>query len=64
MFKNNIKNKNKIIIQDNYIKNYGIGAQILKSLNIKDMILVTRSKKKVISLDGYGLKIIKQEILK
>jgi hypothetical protein len=28
------------------------------------MILVTRSKKKVVSLDGYGIKITKQEILK
>jgi GTP cyclohydrolase II len=28
------------------------------------MILVTRSKKKVIGLEGYGIKITKQEILK
>jgi 3,4-dihydroxy 2-butanone 4-phosphate synthase/GTP cyclohydrolase II len=49
---------------DKLIKNYGIGAQIIKSLNIKNMILVTRSKKKVVGLDGYGIKIIKQEILK
>tara|TARA_B100000029_G_scaffold166032_1_gene162260 strand:+ start:3355 stop:4449 length:1095 start_codon:yes stop_codon:yes gene_type:complete len=46
------------------IKNYGIGAQIIKYLNIKKMILVTRSKKKVIGLDGYGIKITKQEIIK
>ncbi|MDC6465436.1 3,4-dihydroxy-2-butanone-4-phosphate synthase [Pelagibacteraceae bacterium] len=46
------------------IKNYGIGAQIIKSLNIKKMILVTSSKKKVIGLDGYGIKITKQEIIK
>ena len=50
--------------QDKLIKNYGIGAQILKSLNIKNMILVTRSKKKVVGLDGYGIKITKQEIIK
>ncbi len=49
---------------DKLIKNYGIGAQIIKSLNIKNMILVTRSKKKVVGLDGYGIKIYKQEILK
>ncbi len=46
------------------IKNYGIGAQIIKFLNIKKMILITRSKKKVIALDGYGIKITKQEIIK
>ena len=50
--------------QDKLIKNYGIGAQIIKALNIKNMILVTRSKKKVIGLEGYGLKITRQEIIK
>ena len=50
--------------QDKLIKNYGIGAQIIKSLNIKNMILVTRSKKKVVGLEGYGIKITKQEIIK
>ena len=49
---------------DKLIKNYGIGAQIIKMLNIKKMILVTRSKKKVIGLDGYGIKITMQEIIK
>jgi len=49
--------------QDKLIKNYGIGAQIIKSLNIKKMILVTRSKKKVVGLEGYGIKITKQEII-
>ena len=49
---------------DKLIRNYGIGAQIIKSLNIKNMILVTRSKKRVIGLDGYGIKIAKQEIIK
>ena len=48
--------------QDKLIKNYGIGAQIIKSLGIKSMVLVTRSKK-VVGLDGYGIKIKKQEIL-
>ena len=60
-FKSDKKNK---IGADKLIRNYGIGAQIIKSLKIKNMILVTRSKKKVVSLDGYGIKIVKQEILK
>ena len=50
--------------KDKLIKNYGIGAQIIKSLKIKNMILVTRSRKKVVGLDGYGIKITKQEIIK
>ena len=49
--------------KDKLIKNYGIGAQIIKALKIKKMILVTRSKKKVVGLDGYGIKINKQEII-
>ena len=50
--------------QDKLIKNYGIGAQIIRFLGIKKMILVTRSKKKVVGLDGYGIRIIKQELIK
>ena len=50
--------------KDQLIKNYGIGAQIIKSLHIKNMILVTRSRKKVVGLDGYGIRITKQEIIK
>ena len=50
--------------KDKLIKNYGIGPQNIKALNIKKMILVTRSKKKVVGLDGYGIKITKQEIIK
>ncbi|MFL2897313.1 MAG: 3,4-dihydroxy-2-butanone-4-phosphate synthase [Candidatus Pelagibacter sp.] len=48
---------------DKSIKNYGIGAQIIKDLNIKNMILITSSPKKVIGLDGYGIKIKKQELI-
>ena len=48
---------------DKLIRNYGLGAQILKNLKVKKMILVTKSKKKVIGLDGYNLSITKQEII-
>ncbi len=49
---------------NNILRYYGIGAQMIKDLGIKNMILVSRSKKKIIGLDGYGIKIIKQEIIK
>ena len=49
---------------DQLIRNYGIGAQIIKSLKIKNMILVTRSPKKVVGLEGFDIKIVKQEIIK
>ena len=48
---------------DKLIRNYGIGAQIIKDLKIKNMILITKSPKKVIGLDGYDIKIVKQEII-
>ena len=45
------------------LRYYGIGAQIIKDLKIKNMILITKSPKKVIGLDGYGIKIKKQELI-
>ena len=60
-FKSNRKNKTGT---DKLIRNYGIGAQIIKALRVKNMILVTRSPKKVIGLEGFGIKITKQEIIK
>ncbi len=46
------------------LRYYGIGAQIIKELKIKNMILVSRTKKRIIALKGYGIKITKQEIIK
>jgi 3,4-dihydroxy 2-butanone 4-phosphate synthase/GTP cyclohydrolase II len=41
------------------VKEYGVGAQILLDLGIKDMILLTDTpEKKVVALDGYGLNIV------
>ena len=48
---------------DKLIRNYGIGAQIIKDLKIKKMILITKSPKKVIGLDGYDIKITRQELI-
>jgi 3,4-dihydroxy 2-butanone 4-phosphate synthase / GTP cyclohydrolase II len=48
---------------DKLIRNYGIGAQIIKDLKIKNMILITKSPKKVIGLEGYDIRITKQEII-
>ena len=50
--------------KNNILRYYGIGAQIIKDLGVRNMILVSRSKKKIIGLDGFGIKIIKQEIIK
>jgi len=39
------------------LRNYGIGAQILSDLGIKNIRLLTNNPKKIIGLEGYGLKI-------
>ena len=61
-----INNKNNISKESNIntLRYYGIGAQIIKDLNIRNMILISRSKKKIIGLEGFGLKIKKQIIIK
>ncbi|MBF9045191.1 3,4-dihydroxy-2-butanone-4-phosphate synthase [Rhodobacterales bacterium HKCCE4037] len=41
------------------LRQYGLGAQILSSLGLSDMILLTNSPKpKVVGLDAYGLEIV------
>jgi len=40
------------------IKNYGIGAQILLDLGVKDFVLLSDSEQNVIGIEGYGLNII------
>lgn len=40
------------------LRDYGIGAQILVDLGVRKMRFLTNNPKKVIGLDGYGLKIV------
>ena len=42
------------------MRNYGIGAQILVDLGVRKMRLLTNNPKKMVGLEGYGLKIIEQ----
>ncbi len=37
------------------LRDYGIGAQILLDLGVRDMILLSNSKRPIIGLEGYGL---------
>ena len=60
-----INNNNKIKDNNiNTLRYYGIGAQIIKDLKVKNMILISRRRKKIIGLEGFGLKIKKQNIIK
>jgi 3,4-dihydroxy 2-butanone 4-phosphate synthase / GTP cyclohydrolase II len=40
------------------LRHYGIGAQILYDLGVRQIRLLTNNPKKVVGLDGYGLRIV------
>jgi 3,4-dihydroxy 2-butanone 4-phosphate synthase/GTP cyclohydrolase II len=40
------------------LRHYGIGAQILLDLGVRDLRLLTNNPKKVVGLEGYGLRIV------
>ncbi len=42
------------------LRHYGIGAQILVDLGIKNMRLLTNNPKKVIGLESYGIKLVER----
>ncbi|KAA6455044.1 bifunctional 3,4-dihydroxy-2-butanone-4-phosphate synthase/GTP cyclohydrolase II [Bacillus atrophaeus] len=39
------------------LRNYGIGAQILRDLGVREMKLLTNNPRKIAGLEGYGLRI-------
>ncbi len=40
------------------LRDYGIGAQILADLGLHQIKLLTNNPKKVVGLEGYGLKVV------
>jgi 3,4-dihydroxy 2-butanone 4-phosphate synthase/GTP cyclohydrolase II len=42
------------------LRDYGIGAQILRALGVKKMKLLTNNPKKIVGLDGYGLEVVER----
>ena len=40
------------------LRDYGIGAQILRDLGVRKMQLLTNNPKKIIGLEGYGLEVV------
>ncbi|MGZ3689011.1 MAG: GTP cyclohydrolase II, partial [Bdellovibrionota bacterium] len=42
------------------LRQYGLGAQILRSLGVKQLRLLTNNPRKVVGLDGYGLEIVER----
>ncbi len=45
------------------LRDYGIGAQILLDLGVKNMILLSNHKRNIIGLEGYGLNVTEQRSL-
>jgi len=43
---------------DRSIRNYGVGAQILKDLGVRDMIVMSSTRPNPTALEGYGLRIV------
>ncbi|MDX8394306.1 MAG: bifunctional 3,4-dihydroxy-2-butanone-4-phosphate synthase/GTP cyclohydrolase II [Mariprofundales bacterium] len=42
------------------LRDYGIGAQILRDIGVRQLRLLTNNPKKIIGLDGYGLHIVER----
>ncbi len=42
------------------LRQYGIGAQMLQDLGVKNMILLTNSSHKIIGIEGYGIHMVGQ----
>lgn len=45
------------------LRDYGIGAQILYDLGVREMILISNTKKNIVGLEGYGLEIAEQRAI-
>jgi 3,4-dihydroxy 2-butanone 4-phosphate synthase/GTP cyclohydrolase II len=40
------------------LRDYGIGAQILRDLGVKKMAMLTNNPKKIVGLEGYGIEVV------
>ncbi|MDR3448211.1 MAG: 3,4-dihydroxy-2-butanone-4-phosphate synthase [Alphaproteobacteria bacterium] len=45
------------------LRDYGVGAQILLDLGVRDMILLSNSQRTIVGLEGYGLHVAGQRAL-
>ena len=51
------KSINKSNLDNDQLRDYGVGAQILSDLGVKEMTILSNSQKTAIGLDGFGLTI-------
>ena len=61
MNKHKKENHNK---ENQEFREYGVGAQILRDIGVRKMVFLTNSKKAIIGLQGFDLKIVRHKELK
>jgi len=42
------------------LRDYGLGAQVLRDLGVSDMRLITNNPTKIVGLEGYGLNVVER----
>jgi 3,4-dihydroxy 2-butanone 4-phosphate synthase/GTP cyclohydrolase II len=42
------------------LREFGLGAQVLATLGLKEIRLMTDNEKRIVGLDGYGLKVVER----
>ncbi|MFN4283769.1 MAG: 3,4-dihydroxy-2-butanone-4-phosphate synthase [Alphaproteobacteria bacterium] len=45
------------------LRQYGVGAQILTDLGVKNIVLLSNTKRSIVGLDGYGISLVGQKPL-
>ena len=43
------------------LRQHGIGAQILRDLGVREMVLLSNTKRAIVGLEGYGLHVVRQQ---
>jgi 3,4-dihydroxy 2-butanone 4-phosphate synthase/GTP cyclohydrolase II len=46
------------------IRDYGIGAQILADLGVRDMVRLSDNPRPIVGLEGYGLRVVETRPLR
>ena len=54
---NNLSKPKNLTTKNNNIRDYGVGAQILIDLGVKNMTILSNKKSSAIALNGFGLTI-------
>jgi 3,4-dihydroxy 2-butanone 4-phosphate synthase/GTP cyclohydrolase II len=50
-------------IRGTELRDYGVGAQILQDLGVREMVLLTNTSRTIVGLEGYGLRVAGQRTL-